>query len=319
MILVSLLFLFALLFSAFYSGSETGFYRAARGRLVVDALSGDWISRGLLWLTNNPTLFVATTLVGNNVANYLLSLSLVLAAVQLLPAPGPITEIVIPLLFSPIAFVYGELLPKNLFFQAPNRLLRRAGPMLLVSTVLFAPASAILWLLGQVLQPLIGQTPLRVQLTIARQELRKMLEEGQEAGVLRPAQRMLAQNLITLGSQSVREFTRPISRALTVISGSSRADAIRLAKRTGAPVLLVRSPREHRIIGYVRTVELLVDERGDVAALHDLPIVSDDEPFAATLLHLHRQADEVVGVANRQGDVYGIIHAAELYAPLFRA
>jgi putative hemolysin len=319
MILIGILFLMALFFSAFYSGSETGFYRAARGRLVVDALSGDWISRGLLWLTNNPAVFVATTLVGNNVANYLLSLSLVLATARLLPSPGLLAEILVPVLFAPIAFVYGELLPKNLFFQAPNRLLRSAGPMMLISTVLFAPASAILWLLGQILQPIIGQTPLRVQLTIARQELRKMLEEGQEAGVLRPAQRMLAQNLIALGSQSVREFTRPIHQAVTVVSGSPRANALRLAKRNGAPVVLVRSSREPRIIGYVRTIELLIDERDDVVALHDLPIVSDDEPFAATLLHLHRQADEVVGVANRQGEVYGVVHASELYVPLFRS
>jgi hypothetical protein len=60
MIPVILLFLLAMSFSALYSGSETGFYRAARGRLVVDARSGDWVSRGLLWLTNNPAVFVAT-------------------------------------------------------------------------------------------------------------------------------------------------------------------------------------------------------------------------------------------------------------------
>lgn len=319
MIFVILLFLLAMCFSALYSGSETGFYRAARGRLVVDARSGDWVSRGLLWLTNYPAVFVATTLIGNNLANYLLSFSLVLAVATLFPSPGPMVEILLPVFFSPLAFIYGELLPKNLFFNAPNGLLRRVGPLILASTILFAPAAAILWLMGQLLQPLVGQTPLRVRLTIARQELRRMLEEGQEAGILRPAQRVLAQNLIALGSQSVREFTRPLSRAATVITGSPREDALRLARRSGTPVLLVRSSKSQKIIGYVRTVELLIGDRDQVAALHDLPIVSDDEPFAATLLHLHRQADEVVGVANRQGDVYGIIHAADLYAPLFRS
>ena len=34
---------------------------------------------GLLKLINNPTWFVATTLIGNNVANYLTSLAIVLA------------------------------------------------------------------------------------------------------------------------------------------------------------------------------------------------------------------------------------------------
>ena len=62
--------------SAFFSGSETGFYRASRFRVVLSALDGDRIAKRLLWLVNNPSLFVATTLIGNNVANYL-TLSLI--------------------------------------------------------------------------------------------------------------------------------------------------------------------------------------------------------------------------------------------------
>ncbi|MEE3220565.1 MAG: CNNM domain-containing protein, partial [Planctomycetota bacterium] len=56
------LFLSGLLLSAFFSGSETGFYRVPRIRLLIDSLAGDRVSRVLLWLTNYPSLFVATTL-----------------------------------------------------------------------------------------------------------------------------------------------------------------------------------------------------------------------------------------------------------------
>ena len=66
------LFVVGMLLSAFFSGAETGFYRVTRVRLVLDAMGGDWIASRLLSLTNNPTLFVATTLIGNNLANYLI-------------------------------------------------------------------------------------------------------------------------------------------------------------------------------------------------------------------------------------------------------
>ena len=62
---IALLFFGGLLLSAFFSGSETGFYRVPRVRLLIDALGGDKKARGLLWMTNHPWLFVATTLVGN--------------------------------------------------------------------------------------------------------------------------------------------------------------------------------------------------------------------------------------------------------------
>ena len=70
MVLISLLVLVGMLLSAYFSGTETGFYRASRVRLLLDGLDGDLISRLLLMLTNNPTMFVATTLIGNNLANW---------------------------------------------------------------------------------------------------------------------------------------------------------------------------------------------------------------------------------------------------------
>ena len=69
-----------LFLSAFFSGSETGFYRVPRVRLLMDAKSGKKTSRWLLWLAGRPTLMVATVLIGNNIANYLVSFGLVLAS-----------------------------------------------------------------------------------------------------------------------------------------------------------------------------------------------------------------------------------------------
>ena len=144
--------------SAFFSGSETGFYRVARVRLALDARQGDLVSKLLLWLTNNPSLFVATTLIGNNLANYMLSLAIVLGT-RICFGGQMMAQIVIPILISPIVFVYGELLPKNLFYLAPNRLLRLGGPFFLVCSILFAPVSAILWVLSRLLQALVGECP----------------------------------------------------------------------------------------------------------------------------------------------------------------
>lgn len=106
--------------SAFFSGCETGFFRATRVRLQVDAMSGDEIARGLIWLTNNAAVFVATTLVGNNFVNYLTSLAAVLGAAVVWPAHAELLVTLTPIALSPVGFVYGELLPKNLFFQAPR-------------------------------------------------------------------------------------------------------------------------------------------------------------------------------------------------------
>ncbi|MBN1908150.1 MAG: DUF21 domain-containing protein, partial [Pirellulales bacterium] len=90
-----------LLLSAFFSGSETGFYRAARVRLVLDALGGDFVSRFLAWLTNHPALFVATTLVGNNLANYLASLAIVMGTQAVCGPKNHIAGLLAPIVLAP--------------------------------------------------------------------------------------------------------------------------------------------------------------------------------------------------------------------------
>ena len=97
---VILMFVVGVFLSGFFSGSETGFYRASRVRFVMDGLDGDRISRFMLWLFNNPTMFVATTLTGNNVANYMVSLATVLGANIQIAAMASTAEIVAP---NPIA------------------------------------------------------------------------------------------------------------------------------------------------------------------------------------------------------------------------
>ena len=133
LLLSSLLFLLGLVMSAFFSGSETGLYRVSRTRLVLDGLDGSWAARALIWLLNHPTLFVATALVGNNLANFLTSFALVLAIGSTFTHSAT-AELIGPILMTPIVFVFGELLPKYWFFHAPYRLLTIIRPILLLAT-----------------------------------------------------------------------------------------------------------------------------------------------------------------------------------------
>jgi len=133
------LLLLGIFLSGFFSGSETGFYRASRVRIVIASLDGDRMSKALVKLINNPALFVATTLIGNNVANYVTSLAIVLLTRQM--HVSSFGELLSPILLSPLLFVYGELLPKNLFYQAPNFLLRLAAPLFLFFAFIFWPGA----------------------------------------------------------------------------------------------------------------------------------------------------------------------------------
>ena len=137
--------------SAFFSGSETGFYRATRLRLVLDAMAGDRVARGLLFLTNHAALFVATALVGNTLANYMISLATVIVMGHLIPlAPQARRDCGFDVDTRRSRSSTGSCCP-NLYLQAPNRLLRRGGALFLFFVVILFPLAGLLWLLGRVL------------------------------------------------------------------------------------------------------------------------------------------------------------------------
>lgn len=318
MIVGSILFLLGIFLSAFFSGSETGFYRVTRVRLLLDGLGGDPIARSLLWLTNQPALFVATALIGNNLANYLVSLSIVILAQDVFGNSVLWMDLLAPVALSPIVFVYGELLPKSLFYRAPNLLLRRAGPLFVVFAVAFAPLSALLWAFGRLLQGLIGEAPLQVRLTLARGELQQVLAEGEEAGILRPAQRQLAQSLFSFASHPVIELSTPVDRVATVVQGAATSEVLRIARRHRAPIVPVVN-RQQKLIGYVRIVDLCLSGAETVDKVLPLATIPASEPLIAALIRMQSSKEELAAVVDDDGKTVGLLYAEELTTRLFRA
>lgn len=308
-----------LFLSAFFSGSEIGFYRATRLRLVLDALGGDLVARGLLWLTNHPSMFVATTLVGNNLANYVTTLAIVMGT-QAAVGQVPAAELLAPLALAPLLFVYGELLPKHLFLQAPNRLLRRGGPLFMVFVVLFFPVSVLLWMLSKLLAQFVGESPEQIRLTLAGRELRRVLDEGHEAGILRSAQRGLAQGIFAVAQQPVSRFTTPLEQLPRARSDMTKAEVLRLARRYRISVVPVEpADGGTELIGYFRVIDLGLSGTDELGPCHPLLEIPASTSHVAALMRLQSARESLAKVVDAGGQTLGIVTVDRLHEPLFRA
>jgi len=314
-----LLLLVGISLSAFFSGTETGFYRVTRVRLVLDTLAGDFISRCLLWFTNNPTLFVATVLVGNNLANYLASLAIVIGVHSLSDNPSPQTVLLATIGLAPLVFLYGELIPKRLFYDAPSRLLRRSGLVLLIFSLLIAPAICLLWLMGRGLQGLIGETPLRIKATLARTELQEIFQQGEEVGILQPIQRQLAEGLFNASGMTVESMATPAGRVASIPMGSTRQEALRLARRQRLPLLTVSAPDTRRVEGYVRLIDLELETADKITAARPLIRIPRDEPLLQAIIRMQNEDEELAGVVDPAGELVGLVTCQQLVDIIFQA
>lgn len=316
---ILILFLLGLFLSALFSGSEMGLYRVPRVRLLIDAMGQDSIARGLLWLTSYPSLFVATTLVGNNLANYLTSLAIVMGVHHFFTGVGAWAEIVAPIALSPVLFIYGEHLPKTMFYDAPNRLLRTAAPIFGLCTILFLPISALLWVVSKFLEWILGESPQRLQRRLARKELTKVLDEGHEVGLLRPAQRRVAQGLFAIASRPLAEAVTPLARVAKVQQRTSKRKVLRMARRHRVTELPVESNDSLKtLIGYYHVSDLYLNEHEVIEPPRELMKLAGTETHIAALMLMQSADQPLAEVVDPAGETLGIVTLTQLTEPLFR-
>lgn len=320
MTLIVLLLLVGLLLSAFFSGSETGFYRATRVRLATEALAGSRSSRVLLWFAHQPTLFVATTLVGNNIANYMTSLGVVMASQHFVPTGGPMVDILGPIIIAPVLFLFGELLPKNLFFDAPNRMLKRCVAPLLLCTVLFAPLTLLLWAFSRLLQLITASSPQELRLRLARRELGELLVEGHEVGILLPAQQSLAQSMLAVAGLPVKNFALAAGRAVRATTTMSKSDVLRIAQRHRRTLLPLEDARQGRqLVGYLRMMDLYLDKSPALPEPCPLVELDAEQSCLSALRQLSLSEDSLGHVMDADGRTVGFVTGRELRMALVRA
>jgi len=314
-----LLFLLGLRLSAFFSGVETGFYRISVLRLNIDSQSGDKIAARLLWLIQNPSRFVATCLVGNNVANYITTLAVGLFVSHQIAEQGGYTEVIATLAVSPIVFICGELLPKNLYFRAPMSLLRRDSQLFRFFDLVFRPISFPLILIAKIFEKLSLDTERRGALFLGRNRLAQVLSQGHREGILLDVQNRMVSGLMRLVQESVTAVMTPEARIIGLEDTANREQILELARNYGlAYVILHRAGKPGSWYGYVRTVDLLLTERPVSSYLQELPVFDEKENRLETLLTLREQGAKI-GLVKRDGQVRGVIYEQGLIEALSRA
>lgn len=318
MITYILIFAFGIALSAFFSGSETGLYRVPRMRLVLDAMSGKTISKCLLWLANHSPLFVATVLVGNNIANYLSSFAIVMLVPLVISSDHAMVELLSTVAVTPIVFVLGELLPKSMFFNAPYRLLGYGGPLIVVATIVFFPISIVLVALNRILSSFTGGTPLQSRQSMARSELQQLLRHGQNIGLLKESQQRTAQNIWHVGEKPAIAFAVAPDRLARVRQDASPEEAITAARRQGHPLIIVEHPQTGETIGYVRYADLASATKPLTRCVGPCIQVDENANNLEVLIKLYDQNSDVAELVDSQKQAVALVTRRQLQEPLMR-
>ena len=312
-------------FEAFFSGSETGAYSLDRVHLRFRAMRGDATAARLERLLANPQRLVTTTLVGTNLAVYLstAAMTALYAGIGLETGGTGLRwtpEIASALTLTLPLFFLGEVLPKNHFRRAADRLMPLAVPVLRLAMALLAVPVAVLQLLGRPIARRLGGAGLGLQ-AVTRRRLTAFLAEGLHAGALTPAQDRLIANVMSARAASTREVMIPIGEVESVPENGQIEDALAAMDHRGLQRLPVWRGEKTQLVGQVTLFDLLRKNAlaGPIAPhVRPLARVGPELSARACLARLQRERCRVASVAEKDaGDALGLVSLKDLLEELF--
>ncbi|MCA9037295.1 MAG: DUF21 domain-containing protein [Planctomycetaceae bacterium] len=314
-----ILFLIGVRLSFFFSGSETGFYRLSPLQLAIRVHQGDRVAQSLQKFVNHPERFVATALVGNNVANYLVTVAIGLVMSVLVTDSSGAAEVISTVVVTPVVFVFGELIPKSLFYLAPLSQLRANARWFSFSYVVSLPLSYPLILLSRFIAKLGNSDRQPLETVLSRTRLVSVLEEGHREGLLTELQSQLADNIIQVARHPVSLSMIPALGVQGAPENASREEILALARRLQNPRILLHLPGQPgQWCRYVRVADLFEKGKSPRSVAVALPQFASDAPKLEVLSELVRQYSNY-GVVVEEGRVLGVVSRRTLLAQLQRS
>jgi len=295
------LFFLGVRLSAFFSGIETAFYRASKLRLTIDAQTGDNFSQKILGYVRNPSKFVATILIGNNLANYVTTYAIGAGAIAILGQVTEIVEISMTLCASPLIFIFGELLPKTIHYRAPLLMLKAYFNVFRIIHWALWPLSWPLTMLTTVFQKLgsIEQQP--ILKILGRRPLANVIGRGHDEGVLTGVQHDLMQEVFLNVNLTLDAITTPREVAFSFEQVPSHAKLQKYAQSYGQVEITVAGDEEFGVASsYYRAVELLLSQDPLSQLRHPIPQIPHHYSRLEALLVLQEKDADLRAVYNQK-------------------
>ena len=191
------------IFSAYFSATETAFTSVNRIRIKNLANDGDKKAREVLDLTEKFDSMLSTILVGNNIVNIAMSAIATVLFMELYPVYGATIATAV---ITVLVLIFGEISPKSLAKENPEKFAMFSTPFLKFFMVLLAPVNWIFGCWKKLLAKLFNADGVN---PITEDELLTIVEEAETEGGIDTDQSELIQNAIEFNDLEAWDVLTP--------------------------------------------------------------------------------------------------------------
>ena len=323
-----ILILITILLSAFFSGMEIAYVSANKLRLELDKQSEPFTSKILSFVTANGGKYIATMLVGNNIA--LVIYGIAFAAI-LEPAFKSYIQSESMVLFlqtiisTIIILVISEFLPKTLFRLFPNTLLNILSVPLAFFYILFYPITAFSIAITNALLKRVLKTDVNKvnnNPVFSRIDLDEFVNDSDSSHVEKIEKKVeteikLFKNALDFSKVKLRDIMVPRTEIEMLEVGASIGELRQRFVETGYSRILFYKENIDNIIGYVHSSVLFQNPQTIEPFIKKVLIVPETMPankLLGTFIQEHRS---IAIVVDEFGGTSGMVTSEDILEEIF--
>ena len=312
-----LVIIIVMIFSAFFSGMEIAFVASNKLRIELDRKQGNFGSQFTGVFTNNPGQFIATLLIGNNVALviYGLFFSRLLSPVLLPFLQSDLAVLIVNTVMSTaLILLMSEFLPKTVFMISPNFFLNILSLPAMLFYIIFYPISKLALgvsnLLLWIFFGMRGNKKEQENLVFSKVDLNNFISEGkQDTGSAEPLREKIKifRNALDFSNVNLRECMVPRTEIDAIESGSKVPDLKERFIQTGHSRILVYQNTIDNIIGYFELKDVFRDPPDIMSCVRKVAIVPETMAANKLLKLFFDEKKSVALVVDEFGGTSGMV------------
>ena len=214
--------------------------------------------------------------------------------------------------------IFGELVPKQIGLAHAERVAMSTSRLIDVLGVVFGPLVGFLTWTTRRISRLFG-ADVAADERISAEELRLIIEQGGEQGILEAEEEQMIHAVIELGDQRIHEVMVPRIAMITLASSATMEEAIDTVIEQGHSRIPVYEETIDEIVGILYAKDLLpflkgsIDERPALRSILRTPVFVPESMSVDDLLHeFQRRKVHIAIVLDEYGGTAGLVTIEDL-------
>ena len=320
-----------ILINAFFAATETSVVSLNENKIRKQADDGDLKARQLLKMIESPTRFLSTIQVCITLSGFLASafasdsfaallVGLFVNAGFTLISPAAlhtICVILITLVLSYFMIVLGELVPKRVALQNPEKTASFACGTIRVVSKIFSP---LVWLLSAstngVLR-LLRINPNEASEEVTEEEIRMMVDMGSETGAIEQDERAMIENIFEFNNTTAADVMVHRMDVVAIHVEDDDQEILKTIRESGLSRFPVYDSDIDDIIGILNTRDFLLNAQSQQPRplrqlLRDVYMVPETVAADTLFSNMQKQKIHLAVVVDEYGGMSGIVTMEDL-------